>query len=93
FNKEIEINCLRGNSNNKNTLKKVKNILNGEKLHLLFIDGDHSYDCVKKDFELYSPLVKKGGVIAFHDIAYPTVGVKIFWDEIKHNYKTQEIMH
>mgnify|MGYP003344852126 CR=1 FL=1 len=24
--------------------------------------------CVKQDYEMYSPLVKKGGYIAFHDI-------------------------
>ena len=33
----------------------------------LFIDGDHRYEGVKKDFELYSPKVKVDGIIAFHD--------------------------
>jgi hypothetical protein len=36
----------------------------------LFIDGDHTYEGVRRDFEMYSPLVRKGGIIAFHDI-YP----------------------
>ncbi len=33
----------------------------------LFIDGAHDYENVKKDFELWSPFLKKGGIIAFHD--------------------------
>lgn len=35
---------------------------------LLFIDGDHSYDGCKLDYQMYSPLVRPGGLIAFHDI-------------------------
>lgn len=35
---------------------------------LLFIDGDHSYDGCKLDYQMYSPLVRHGGLIAFHDI-------------------------
>jgi len=41
-------------------------------IELIFIDGDHSYEGVKRDFELWYPKVVEGGVIAFHD----TVG----WD-------------
>jgi len=36
-------------------------------LDFLFIDGDHSVEGCKKDYELYSDKVKKGGFIAFHD--------------------------
>jgi predicted O-methyltransferase YrrM len=35
---------------------------------LIFIDGNHTYEAVKKDFEIYSPLLSLGGIIAFHDI-------------------------
>ncbi|SCA63523.1 Uncharacterized protein SCG7109_AR_00020 [Chlamydiales bacterium SCGC AG-110-M15] len=38
-----------------------------EEIDFLFIDGAHEYEAVKKDFELWSPKVKDGGVIAFHD--------------------------
>jgi predicted O-methyltransferase YrrM len=34
---------------------------------LCWIDGDHSYDGVKKDHQLFSVHVKKGGMLAFHD--------------------------
>jgi len=37
------------------------------KIDYLHIDADHSYEGVKKDFELYSKLVKKTGIISIHD--------------------------
>lgn len=33
----------------------------------IFIDADHQYESVKKDFLNYYPLIRKGGIIAFHD--------------------------
>jgi hypothetical protein len=37
------------------------------KVDFVYIDGNHSYDYVKKDIELYYPFVKSGGVIGGHD--------------------------
>ena len=71
-------------------------LLAGKKVDLLFIDGDHSYEGVKKDFEMYSPLVADGGVIAFHDIAVHTkfahCEVDRFWNEIKPVFRHREII-
>jgi len=39
-------------------------------ISLLWIDGAHDYENVKKDFLLWNPHLKKGGVIAFHDAIY-----------------------
>lgn len=36
-------------------------------LHLLWIDGDHRYDAVRKDLDLWVPKVRDGGLIAGHD--------------------------
>lgn len=36
-------------------------------LDFLFIDGDHRYAAVQRDIANYTPFVKKGGWIAFHD--------------------------
>lgn len=37
-------------------------------LDMVYIDGNHAYDYVKKDIELYYPKVKAGGIIGGHDI-------------------------
>jgi len=37
------------------------------KIDLLFIDGDHSYEGVKLDFDLYSTIMSENGVIVLHD--------------------------
>jgi hypothetical protein len=37
------------------------------KIDFLFIDGDHSYEGVKKDFELYSNILSENGIIMLHD--------------------------
>lgn len=87
---------LRKDSHKTETLNDVKKLLGDNKLDFLFIDGDHSYEGVKRDFELYSPLVREGGIIAFHDIAphwdYPEVGVTRFWDEIKGEFRSEEFI-
>jgi predicted O-methyltransferase YrrM len=81
------VELVREDSHDARTLEKVKQLLGGRVLDLLFIDGDHSYGGVRKDFEMYSPLVAKGGTIAFHDIvegAEASVGgVPKLWRELK----------
>jgi hypothetical protein len=37
------------------------------KIDYLHIDGDHSYEGVKKDFELYSTIMNPNGIISIHD--------------------------
>jgi predicted O-methyltransferase YrrM len=90
-----KIYLIRKNSHKKETLEEIKNILAGNKLDFLFIDGDHTYEGIKEDFRLYSKIVKKGGIIALHDIVNSDikgVEVSVFWDEIKSKYKTIEII-
>jgi predicted O-methyltransferase YrrM len=47
---------------------ELRKILNGRGIDILFIDGDHSVQGARSDFELYSPLVKPGGFICFDDV-------------------------
>lgn len=86
---------IRNDSHKKETLTKVKNILRGEKIDFLFIDGDHTYEGVKEDFKMYGPLVKTNGLIAFHDITnlVPGCDVMRFWNEIKKDYEIIEILN
>ena len=91
-----EIFLIRADSHDTRTLDLVKKILDNHKLDFLFIDGDHTYEGVKKDFEMYSPLVRRGGLIAFHDIVPGPQecvgGVPRFWSEIKQKYSGGKIM-
>ena len=87
--------ALGGSSIAPRTLRRVAALVGNGKLDLLFIDGDHGYEGVKADFQLYSPWVRPGGLVVFHDIVpaaetgAPTAGhrwvggVPRFWNEIK----------
>jgi cephalosporin hydroxylase len=88
-----EMFLIRDDSHNLSTYEKVSQIIQGENLDFLFIDGDHTYEGVKKDFDLYSKFVNSG-IIAFHDIAHKEgdYGVVQLWHEIKVNYHTQEFI-
>jgi predicted O-methyltransferase YrrM len=44
-------------------------------LNLLFIDGDHSYEGVKADWEAYKSFLVPGSIVIFHDIGWAE-GVK-----------------
>lgn len=44
-----------------------------DEIAFLFIDGNHDYAHVKQDIEDWSPKVKVGGVMAFHDFLMPHI--------------------
>ena len=94
--KTQQFHLIRADSHDITTLNKIKAILKGKKIDFLFIDGDHTYEGVKKDFELYSPLVQQDGLIVFHDILPRPIGdgveVNKFWNEIKSKFEYKEIV-
>lgn len=57
---------LIGLSNDTEIVNKAYTLLK-DGVDMLFVDGDHRYPGALTDWLLYSPLVKKGGIIAFHD--------------------------
>ena len=60
--------------------------LAGERINLLIIDGDHTYDGVKFDFETYAPLLAAGGYVIFDDYnAKEWPGVQQYVDELIRN--------
>jgi predicted O-methyltransferase YrrM len=85
---------IRGNSHSEEVSTKVRDLT--QCLDALFIDGDHTYAGVKHDFLSYSPLVRPGGIVAFHDIAEQThetgCDVSRFWNEVKTSYRYEEII-
>ncbi len=89
-----KLHLVRADSHAASTLEETKRLLGGQPIDLLFIDGDHTFDGVKKDWEMYAPLVRMGGLIVFHDVAgnYKETRVKAFWDTIKTGYSYREYM-
>lgn len=93
-----DVTYIKGKSSE--AIKEVRKALNKRKVDFIFIDGDHSYEGVKKDFEYYKGLVRKGGFIALHDIVdsdshrFQGCEVSKFWQELKDdpNVKTSEII-
>ncbi len=90
------IQCVRADSHNPTTRSTVEQLFNHKPLDFLFIDGDHTYEGVAQDFEMYAPLVKPEGLIAFHDIvpgpSGRVGGVPQFWSETKPAYEHREIV-
>lgn len=90
------LHVVTANSHDSGTRRRVESLLAGQRVDLLFIDGDHSYEGVKKDFDMYSPLVDESGIVVFHDIAEDTkfgsCEVKRFWDKIKLEFRHREII-
>lgn len=81
------------NSQTEETRDRVKDFCH--QYDLIFIDGDHSYEGVKKDFELYKELLSPRGYIVFHDIDPEHVykdgyggEVYRFWQDLNEGTKT-----
>lgn len=71
-------------SRKKETINIVKYLLKNRPIDFAFIDGNHTEDAVTSDYQNYSKLVQKRGIVAFHDIynkSYP--GVRQFWNKVK----------
>jgi len=87
---------LREDSHQTTTLEQVTSLFGEHEIDFAFIDGDHTYEGVKQDFEMYGPLVRPGGIIGFHDIVdrpdVPGLEVNRFWDEIKQKYEAYEFI-
>jgi len=94
--KKQKLYFFRKDSHKQATKRELINILKGGKIDFLMIDGDHRYRGVKKDFKLYSPLVKQNGLIVLHDILFhpkiPACKVDKFWNEIKYKFKHKEFI-
>jgi predicted O-methyltransferase YrrM len=93
---EQRLHFIRADSHASKTRSMLEAILNGGNVDFLMIDGDHTYDGVRRDFEMYAPLVGQGNPIAFHDtLPHPegsSCEVERFWNEIRGEYRHTEFV-
>lgn len=73
-----------------------------DSLEFLFLDGDHTYEGLRNDFLWFAACVRRGGIIAMHDVCAPPglsskgaeMGVPKFWAEIVAAYPGQtSVLH
>ena len=55
-----------------------------EKVDFIFIDGDHSYEGIRKDWALYSDKLKPGGIMALHDTSTITADAGYVQDSVRY---------
>lgn len=96
------IRIILGNSHDETTRARVEKTLGAEPVDFLFIDADHTYEGVRRDFEMYAPLVRPGGLIALHDIepdSFHRTGVRTgsesgevfrYWRELKEHHPNRK---
>ena len=100
----LDIHLIDGDSRSSGVHDAVERAAGGQRIDVLFIDGDHTYDGVRSDFLNYRDLVRDGGVIAFHDIVEDhwtrfgrttvawTGDVPEFWRRLKAHAETFEFV-
>jgi cephalosporin hydroxylase len=81
---------IRADSHLDSTRDQLLARLGNDRPAILFIDADHTQAGVRRDFELYSPLVPVGGLVCLHDInphvSFPSLQVDRFWWEIRRDH-------
>lgn len=65
----------------KGITSEVANQIEDNSCGLIYLDGDHSYEGVKKDVEVYWSKLVSGGILATHDWNDPNYGTKKFFEE------------
>lgn len=99
--KRVKEHWTKNHKRNSRLIKsKFENALgyfgNGQ-VDLLHIDGLHTYEAVKNDYETWEEKLNDKSIIMFHDINVREndFGVWRFWDEVKkrNNYMSMELLN
>lgn len=69
----------------KSTFDEAVAHFNDSSIDILHIDGYHTYDSVRHDFETWRPKMRAGGIVLFHDtnVRERDFGIRRFWEEIQ----------
>jgi predicted O-methyltransferase YrrM len=86
---------VNGHSAASATRHEVVRLLNGTPPDLLFIDAAHDLGSVTDDWQIYGPMVRPGGLVAFHDVeehrGRPEVEVHHLWQRVRKAYPSVKI--
>jgi len=90
----VDLEIVEGDSNADTTAARVRPFA---PFDWIFIDAGHYLAEVTRDWELYSPMVADGGVIALHDILppsehHPEIQVAGLWNALVQTERTAEIV-
>jgi O-antigen biosynthesis protein len=79
----------------QNTFDNAVSQFVDQTIDLLHIDGYHTYEAVKHDYETWKDKVAPGGMILFHDtnVRQQDFGVFRFWEEIRGDFPHFEFLH
>lgn len=89
FSERCTFDMIDGDSQDPATIERATGVYD-----FAFIDGDHTYEGVREDWLNYSPMVRPGGLVAFHD-TWPNFdrhepGVVRWVDELRHHLPSIE---
>lgn len=90
---DIGLVAIEGESHDPKTIDRVRN---WGPFDFVMIDAGHYLKEVTRDWENYRGMVRRGGLMCFHDIlthpAWPSIEVGQLWEQIKQDYLTFEIV-
>ena len=90
----VELIVIEGDSRSETTIGVVAT---EAPYDFVFIDAGHYYHEVRQDWLNYEPMVRTGGLVAFHDILppspeHPEIEVAQLWEELERDFDVEEII-